>query len=116
MTPRPDWLLCRPEHKAVIKPVIAHEQVTGKLFVIEIGLCELRQVVTFLYNFIGEIFFIVIFPLIFIPEITYKNDEIRHLRELQEINDLQESDIELSCSGLGIESECMEYFTMVLTY
>ena len=45
---------------------------SGKLFVIEIGLCELRQVVTFLYNFIGEIFFIVIFPLIFIPEITYK--------------------------------------------
>ena len=40
----------------------------------------------------------------------YLNDEIRHLR------DLQESDIELSCSGLGIESECMEYFTMVLTY
>ena len=44
----------------------------------------------------------------------YLNDEIRHLRELQEVNDLQESDIELSCSGLGIESECMEYFTMVL--
>ena len=40
----------------------------------------------------------------------YLNDEIRHLRELQE------SDIELSCRGLGIESECMEYFTMVLTY
>ena len=40
----------------------------------------------------------------------YLNDEIRHLRELQE------SDIELSCSGLGIEAECMEYFTMVLTY
>ena len=40
----------------------------------------------------------------------YLNDEIRHLRELQE------SDIELSCSGLGIESECIEYFTMVLTY
>ena len=72
LTPRPDWLLCRTEHKAVIKPVIAHEQVTGKLFIIEIGLCELRQVVTFFYNFIGEIFFIVIFPLIFIPEITYK--------------------------------------------
>ena len=34
----------------------------------------------------------------------------------KEVNDLQESDIELSCSGLGIESECMEYFTMVLTY
>lgn len=46
----------------------------------------------------------------------YLNDEIRHLRELQEVNDLQESDIELSCSGLGIEAECIEYFTMVLTY
>jgi hypothetical protein len=46
----------------------------------------------------------------------YLNDEIRHLRELQEVNDLQENDIELSCSGLGIEAECMEYFTMVLTY
>ena len=46
----------------------------------------------------------------------YLNDEIRHLRELQEVNDLQERDIELSCSGLGIEAECMEYFTMVLTY
>lgn len=66
MTPRPDWLLCRTEHKAVIKPVIAHEQVTGKLFVIEIGLCELRQVVTFLYNFIGVIFLVFIFSLIFI--------------------------------------------------
>lgn len=32
----------------------------------------------------------------------YLNDEIRHLRELQDVNDLQESDIELSCSGLGI--------------
>ena len=40
----------------------------------------------------------------------YLNDEIRHLRELQE------SDVELSCSGLGIESECMEYFIMALTY
>ena len=27
----------------------------------------------------------------------YLNDEIRHLRELQEVEDLQESDIELSC-------------------
>ena len=46
----------------------------------------------------------------------YLNDEIRHLRELQEVNDLQESDIEQSCSDLGIDAECMEYFTMVLTY
>ena len=46
----------------------------------------------------------------------YLNDEIRHLRELQEVEDLQESDIEQSCSDLGIESECIEYFTMVLTF
>ena len=72
LTPRPDWLLCRPEYKAVIKPVIAHKQVTGKLFIIEIGLCELRQVVTFLNNFIGEIFFIVILPPKHVPENTYK--------------------------------------------
>ena len=32
----------------------------------------------------------------------YLNDEIRHLRELQEVNDLQESDIELSCSGSAL--------------
>lgn len=42
------------------------------------------------------------------------NDEIP--KELQEVNDLQESDIEESCSDLGIESECIEYFTMVLTF
>ena len=72
LTPRPDWLLCRTEHKAVIKPVIAHKKVTGELFIIEIGLCELRQVVTFLDNFIGEIFFIVILSPILVPEITYK--------------------------------------------
>lgn len=46
----------------------------------------------------------------------YLNGEIRYLRDLQEVEDLHESDIELSCSGLGIETECMEYFTMVLTY
>lgn len=45
----------------------------------------------------------------------YLNAEIRYLRELQEVNDLQESDIEQSCSDLGIESECMEYFIMALT-
>ena len=46
----------------------------------------------------------------------YLNDEIRHLRELQEVEDLQESDIEQSCKNLGFESECIEYFTMVLTF
>ena len=71
LTPRPDWL-CRSEHKAVIKPVVAHKEVTGKLAVIEIGLCELRKVVAFIHNFIGEILFIVILTQILVPEITYK--------------------------------------------
>ncbi len=75
LIPRPDWLCC-PEYKAVIKPVIAHKEVTGKLAVIEIGLCELRQVVTFLHNPIGEIFFIAILTLILVPEIPYKEVRI----------------------------------------
>ena len=72
LTPRPNGRLSRPEYKPVIKPIVAHEQITGKLFVIEIGFCELRQVVTFFYNPVGEIFFIVILPLILVPEIPNK--------------------------------------------
>ena len=60
------------EHKALVHSIITHEQVTGKFFIIEIRLCELRQVVTFFYNPVGEIFFIVILPLILVPEIPYK--------------------------------------------
>ena len=44
----------RPEHKAVIKPIVAHEQITGEFFIIEIGLCELRQVVAFFHNRFGR--------------------------------------------------------------
>ena len=45
----------------------------------------------------------------------YLEAEIRYLRQLQEVEDLRPDDIEQSCSDLGIETECMEYFTMVLT-
>ena len=71
-TPRPNDCLSRTEYKPVIKPVVAHEQITDKLFIIEIGFCEFRQVVTFLYNPVGEIFFIIILPLILVPEIPNK--------------------------------------------
>ena len=57
-TPCPNGHLSRTEYKPVIKPVV--------------GLCELRQVVTFLYNPVGEIFFIIILPLILVPEIPNK--------------------------------------------
>ena len=45
LTPRPDWLLCRTEHKAVIKPVIAHKQVTGKPLVIKVCFGEVGKFV-----------------------------------------------------------------------
>ena len=54
------------ENKTIIHPVISHQQGTGKSRIIKVGLCELRQVVTFLYNFIGVIFLVFIFSLIFI--------------------------------------------------
>ena len=44
----------------------------------------------------------------------YLNDEMRHLRELREVNDLQPSDIELACSNLGIETDYEEYFIQAL--
>lgn len=40
----------------------------------------------------------------------YLDDEIRNLRELQELNDLRESDIESACTDLGLELDYMEYF------
>lgn len=71
LTP-PNGRLSRPEYNPVIIPVVAHEQITGKLFVVEIGFCELRQVVTFFHDLVGEIFFIVILSLIFVLKIPYK--------------------------------------------
>lgn len=44
----------------------------------------------------------------------YLNDEMRYLRELREVNDLQPSDIELACSNLGIEADYEEYFIQAL--
>lgn len=36
--------------------------------------------------------------------------EIRYLRELQEVDDLREDDIEMACSNLGIDFDYQEYF------
>lgn len=44
----------------------------------------------------------------------YLSDELRYLRELQEVNDVQHSDIEMACSNLGIESDFEEYFIQAL--
>ena len=44
----------------------------------------------------------------------YLGDEMRYLRELREVNDLQQSDIAMACSNLGIESDYEEYFVQAL--
>lgn len=38
------------------------------------------------------------------------DDELRHLRELQEVNDLREDDIGMACSNLGLDLDYQEYF------
>ncbi len=40
----------------------------------------------------------------------YLDDELRHLRELQEMDDLREDDIEMACSNLGLDLDYQEYF------
>ena len=40
----------------------------------------------------------------------YLDDELRHLRELQEANDLREDDIGMACSSLGLDLDYQEYF------
>ncbi len=40
----------------------------------------------------------------------YLEDEMRNLRDLQSLDDLQESDIENACSSLGLDFDYMEYF------
>ena len=40
----------------------------------------------------------------------YLDDELRHLRELQEVNDLREDDIGMACSNLGLDLDYQEYF------
>ena len=44
----------------------------------------------------------------------YLCDEMRYLRELREVNDLQQSDIAMACSNLGIEADYEEYFVQAL--
>lgn len=40
----------------------------------------------------------------------YLEAEVRHLQELQELNDLREDDLHMACSNLGIEDDYVEYF------
>lgn len=40
----------------------------------------------------------------------YLEAEVRHLQELQELNDLREDDLHMACSNLGIEDDFVEYF------
>ena len=40
----------------------------------------------------------------------YLDSELQNLRELQELDDLRESDIELACSNLGLDLDYQEYF------
>ncbi len=40
----------------------------------------------------------------------YLGSELRNLRELQELDDLREEDIETVCLGLGLDLDCLEYF------
>ena len=40
----------------------------------------------------------------------YLDFEIRNLRELQELDDLREDDIDMACSNLGLDFDYREYF------
>lgn len=40
----------------------------------------------------------------------YLDSELQNLRELQELDDLREGDIELACSNLGLDLDYQEYF------
>ncbi len=43
----------------------------------------------------------------------YLEAEVRHLQELQELNDLREDDLYMACSNLGIEDDYVEYLSTV---
>lgn len=45
----------------------------------------------------------------------YLDSEIRNLRELQELDDLREDDIDMACSNLGLDFDYREYFINRLT-
>lgn len=40
----------------------------------------------------------------------YLESEVRHLQELQELNDLREDDFDMACSNLGLDYDYVEYF------
>lgn len=40
----------------------------------------------------------------------YLTNEVRHLRELSEADDLRYDDFETACSNLGLENDYIEYF------
>ena len=40
----------------------------------------------------------------------YLDSEIRNLRELQDLDDLREDDIDMACSNLGLDFDYREYF------
>ena len=44
----------------------------------------------------------------------YLDDETDNLRDLQGLNDLRFSDIEVACKNLGLEHDYVEYFINVL--
>lgn len=46
----------------------------------------------------------------------YLDDEVRNLRDLQELGDLRSSDIEVACDNLGVEYDYIEYFIGVLCF
>ena len=45
----------------------------------------------------------------------YLNDEIRHLRELWELDDFRYNDMEQACSNLGLENDYVQYFIGILS-
>lgn len=44
------------------------------------------------------------------------DNEIRNLKELRDLADLRNSDIESACSGLGLDMDYMFYFIEALAY
>nr|DAE55323.1 MAG TPA: hypothetical protein [Caudoviricetes sp.] len=44
----------------------------------------------------------------------YLDDEIRHLRDLQSVDDLQYDDFEAACQSLGLESDFVQFFILQL--
>lgn len=44
----------------------------------------------------------------------YLDNEIHNLRELRDLNDLRDGDIETACSGLGLDFDYVAYFIEAL--